>query len=144
MAREDCKGDVESSPTDSNNPFTLPCTPAHESKFSHELVAGAASFEAMRAYEQHEAREGKPANHALAKELLVGFAGAEVGECAANAMAARMMGVGDEKSALMVVTTTKRAAFAYERHTDTTSAHLPTHTDKLFETKGLDFLDRGK
>lgn len=54
---------------------------AHESKFSHELVAGAASFEAMRAYEQHEAREGKPANHALAKELLVGFAGAEVGEC---------------------------------------------------------------
>ncbi|CAO1619138.1 unnamed protein product [Parajaminaea phylloscopi] len=66
----------------------------HESKFSHELIGGAAAFEAMRAYEQHEAREGKPANHALAKEIIAGFAGAEV--------------------------------------------------DKLFETKGLDFLDREK
>ncbi|CAO1621016.1 unnamed protein product [Sympodiomycopsis kandeliae] len=66
----------------------------HESKFSHELVAGAASFAAMRAYEQKEEREGKPANHAIAKEILAGIAGAEV--------------------------------------------------DKLFETKGLDFLDREK
>lgn len=48
----------------------------------------------MRAYEQHEQREGKPANHALAKELIAGFAGAEV--------------------------------------------------DKLFETKGLDYIDREK
>ncbi|KDN50863.1 hypothetical protein K437DRAFT_221834, partial [Tilletiaria anomala UBC 951] len=66
----------------------------HESKFSHELIGGAAGFEAMKAYEDHERREGKPVNHALAKELLAGFAAAEV--------------------------------------------------DKLFETKGLDFLDREK
>ncbi|KAE8216307.1 hypothetical protein CF327_g474 [Tilletia walkeri] len=66
----------------------------HKGKLSHELIGGAAAFEAMRAYEQHEASEGKPANHALAKEILAGFAGAEV--------------------------------------------------DKLFETKGLDFLDREK
>ncbi|KAL9934694.1 hypothetical protein V8E36_006469 [Tilletia maclaganii] len=64
----------------------------HKGKLSHELIGGAAAFEAMRAYEQHQEREGKPANHALAKELLAGFAGAEV--------------------------------------------------DKLFETKGLDFLDK--
>ncbi len=46
----------------------------------------------MRAYEQHEERNGKPEKHQFAKELLAGFAGAEV--------------------------------------------------DKLFETKGLDFMDR--
>ncbi|PWN45671.1 hypothetical protein IE81DRAFT_344566 [Ceraceosorus guamensis] len=64
----------------------------HEGKWTHELVGGAAAFEAMRKYEQHEAANGKPANHALAKEILAGIAGAEA--------------------------------------------------DKLFETKGLDFIDR--
>lgn len=48
----------------------------------------------MRMYEKRQEREGKPADHALAKEILAGIAGAEV--------------------------------------------------DKLFETKGLDFLDREK
>ncbi|SDA01425.1 BZ3500_MvSof-1268-A1-R1_Chr10-1g02653 [Microbotryum saponariae] len=66
----------------------------HESSWSHELIAGAAAFEAEKAYERHVSQNGRPANHQLAKELLAGFAGAE--------------------------------------------------TDKLFETKGLDFLDREK
>ncbi|UZJ51611.1 hypothetical protein CBS101457_000931 [Exobasidium rhododendri] len=65
-----------------------------EGKWSHELVGGAAAFEGMRKYEQYEEKEGKPENHALAKEILAGFVGAE--------------------------------------------------TDKLFETKGLSFLDREK
>jgi len=56
------------------------------------LLPGAAAFEAMRQYEKHEEREGKPQSHAFAKELIAGFAGAEA--------------------------------------------------DKLFETKGLSFLDR--
>ena len=30
----------------------------HEAKFSHELIGGAAAFEAMKAYEDHEARNG--------------------------------------------------------------------------------------
>ncbi|PWN35646.1 uncharacterized protein FA14DRAFT_160702 [Meira miltonrushii] len=64
----------------------------HEGKWSHELVGGAAGFAAMREYEKYEERNGKPENHQMAKELLAGFAGAEV--------------------------------------------------DKLFETKGLNFLDR--
>jgi hypothetical protein len=34
----------------------------HKAKLSHELIGGAAGFEAMRAYEQHCAREGKPQN----------------------------------------------------------------------------------
>lgn len=48
----------------------------------------------MKAYEDMERREGKPANHAMAKEILAGLVGGEV--------------------------------------------------DKLFETKGLDYLDREK
>ncbi|PYI32475.1 putative phosphoglycerate mutase family protein [Aspergillus indologenus CBS 114.80] len=48
----------------------------HKAKFSHELIAGAASFEAMKAYEQHQERNGKPESHEMAKELLAGFAGA--------------------------------------------------------------------
>lgn len=50
----------------------------HEAKFSHELIAGAASFEAFKAFEDHQRREGKPVSHAFAKEALVGLAGAEV------------------------------------------------------------------
>ncbi|KAJ5994380.1 hypothetical protein N7451_010104 [Penicillium sp. IBT 35674x] len=50
--------------------------PEHEAKFSHELLAGAASFAAARAYENHVAQNGQPPNHAMAKELLAGFAGA--------------------------------------------------------------------
>ncbi|KDE05291.1 hypothetical protein MVLG_04323 [Microbotryum lychnidis-dioicae p1A1 Lamole] len=66
----------------------------HESSWTHELIAGAAAFEAEKAYERHVSQNGRPANHQLAKELLAGFAGAEA--------------------------------------------------DKLFETKGLNFLDREK
>lgn len=50
----------------------------HEAKLSHELIAGAASFAAMKAYNSHLESRGQPANHALAKELIAGFAGAAV------------------------------------------------------------------
>jgi hypothetical protein len=50
----------------------------HHSEWSHELVAGAAGFEAMRMYEHHREREGITEHHALGKELLAGFALAEV------------------------------------------------------------------
>ncbi|TFK75883.1 hypothetical protein BDN72DRAFT_852953 [Pluteus cervinus] len=43
---------------------------------SHELLAGAAAFEAAKAYENHVASQGKPDSHAKAKEILAGFAGA--------------------------------------------------------------------
>ncbi|KAH8915747.1 hypothetical protein BT69DRAFT_1251206 [Atractiella rhizophila] len=69
-------------------------TEGHKAHWSHELIGGAAAFAAAKAYEEKQARDGKPANHALAKELIAGIAGAEV--------------------------------------------------DKLFETKGLDFIDREK
>jgi hypothetical protein len=50
--------------------------PNHE--VSHELLAGAAGFEAVRMYEHHREREGIVEHHALGKELLAGFAAAEV------------------------------------------------------------------
>ncbi|KAL8287121.1 hypothetical protein RQP46_003573 [Phenoliferia psychrophenolica] len=62
--------------------------------WTHEAIGGAAAFAAAKAYEDKCQREGKPASHALAKEMIAGIAGAEV--------------------------------------------------DKLFETKGLDFIDREK
>jgi len=50
--------------------------PHHQ--MTHELLAGAAAFEAMRLFEQHREREGIPEHHKLAKELLAGFVGAEI------------------------------------------------------------------
>ncbi|KAI1468596.1 uncharacterized protein F4812DRAFT_374559 [Daldinia caldariorum] len=50
----------------------------HESKLSHEFIGGAASFEAMKLFEDRQRREGKTVDHAFAKELLAGIAGAEV------------------------------------------------------------------
>jgi len=49
----------------------------HHGSWTHELVAGAAAFEAMKAYEDKEKREGLPVNHTFAKELVAGFAAAE-------------------------------------------------------------------
>src|SRR5262249_544089 len=44
---------------------------------THELLAAAAGFEAMRMYEHHREREGQAGRHELAKELAAGFAAAE-------------------------------------------------------------------
>ncbi|GAA90260.1 hypothetical protein AKAW_08374 [Aspergillus luchuensis IFO 4308] len=51
-------------------------TEEHKAKFSHELIGGAAAYEAMKAYEEHQEKNGKPDNHAQAKEILAGLAGA--------------------------------------------------------------------
>ncbi len=50
--------------------------PHHE--VTHDLLAGAGGFEAVRMYEHHREREGIAEHHALGKELLAGFAAAEV------------------------------------------------------------------
>ncbi|WVO15192.1 hypothetical protein L204_102839 [Cryptococcus depauperatus] len=50
----------------------------HKARLSHELIGGAAGFEAMKAYEDHVAAKGQPPSHALAKEIIAGFAAAEV------------------------------------------------------------------
>jgi hypothetical protein len=50
--------------------------PRHE--ITHEVLAGAAGFEAMRMFEHHRENEGVAEHHELAKEMLAGFASAEV------------------------------------------------------------------
>ncbi len=50
----------------------------NKGSWTHEVIGGAAAFEAMRAYEKHENRDGAPPNHQKAKEMLAGIAGAEV------------------------------------------------------------------
>ncbi|KAJ4128003.1 hypothetical protein NW768_008287 [Fusarium equiseti] len=50
----------------------------HEAKWSHELIGGAAAFEAAKAYEEHCARNGEPDSHAKAKEFIAGAIGAFV------------------------------------------------------------------
>ncbi|KAG1842009.1 hypothetical protein DFJ58DRAFT_66360 [Suillus subalutaceus] len=50
-------------------------TGGHSAKLSHELLASAASYEAAKAYEKHVQKNGKPANHAMAVELLAALTG---------------------------------------------------------------------
>lgn len=52
--------------------------PEHEGKFSHEVVAGGAAFEAMHLFEKRQREEGKTVSHGFAKELLAGIAGGEI------------------------------------------------------------------
>ena len=54
----------------------------NESSFGHELLAGGAAFAGFKAFEDHQRKEGKPVSHAFAKELVAGFAGAEVDKLA--------------------------------------------------------------
>ncbi|KAI7904754.1 uncharacterized protein BX663DRAFT_503444 [Cokeromyces recurvatus] len=50
----------------------------HKARLSHELIAGAASYEAVKAYNEHCAKNGKPNDHATAMEILAGFAGSAI------------------------------------------------------------------
>jgi len=54
----------------------------NQSSFGHEALAGAASFGAFKVFEDRQRADGKPISHQFAKELLVGFAGAEVDKLA--------------------------------------------------------------
>ncbi|PQE08021.1 hypothetical protein CJF30_00011188 [Rutstroemia sp. NJR-2017a BBW] len=50
--------------------------------WGHEAIAGAAGFGAMKMFEERQRKEGKPVSHQFAKELLAGFASAEVDKLA--------------------------------------------------------------
>jgi len=50
----------------------------HTATVSHELIGGAAAYEAAKAYENHVAANGQPTSHAEAKEILAGLTGAIV------------------------------------------------------------------
>ncbi|KAI8088792.1 uncharacterized protein BX664DRAFT_385395 [Halteromyces radiatus] len=55
--------------------YTQVVSSPHKAKLSVELVADAACYRAIKAYNAHCEREGKPVEHTKAKELLGGFAG---------------------------------------------------------------------
>ncbi|RSH80318.1 uncharacterized protein EHS24_008894 [Apiotrichum porosum] len=48
----------------------------NQASITHELLGGAAAFEAAKAYENHVAANGEPSSHATRNEILAGFAGA--------------------------------------------------------------------
>jgi len=50
----------------------------HKAALSHQLIAGAAAFEAARAWEHHKAKTGEVSKHAHAKEIGAGLIGAFV------------------------------------------------------------------
>ncbi|OQV21890.1 hypothetical protein BV898_04103 [Hypsibius exemplaris] len=50
----------------------------HKASWTHELIAGAAGFAAMQAYEHHLTSTGETPSYAVMKELLAAFAAAEV------------------------------------------------------------------
>ncbi|KAF8583575.1 hypothetical protein K439DRAFT_1348258 [Ramaria rubella] len=52
--------------------------PHHKASFTHEAIAGAAGFAAMKAYESHLRATGQQPSHMLMKEILAGIAAAEV------------------------------------------------------------------
>lgn len=43
--------------------------PEHEASFAHELIAGAASYEAAKAYEKHCEQNGKKGLRLLAEDI---------------------------------------------------------------------------
>ncbi|KAF7622708.1 hypothetical protein F9C07_2286783 [Aspergillus flavus] len=48
----------------------------HKAQLSHELIAAAASYEALKAFDNHVAANGKPSTEEHAKELLAAASGA--------------------------------------------------------------------
>ncbi|MCJ1421498.1 hypothetical protein MMC32_007862 [Xylographa parallela] len=50
--------------------------PNNQASFTHELIAGAASYEAAKAYENHCDANGNPGSHQEAKEIAAAFSGA--------------------------------------------------------------------
>ncbi|KAF7728494.1 hypothetical protein EC973_006047 [Apophysomyces ossiformis] len=49
-----------------------------KAKLSHELLAGAAAYEAVKAWERKQQEEGKEVHHATAKKLIASIAAAEL------------------------------------------------------------------
>lgn len=53
-------------------------TKEHQGSFTHEAIAGAAGFEAMKALENRLRESGEKVTHPLMKEMLLGLAAGEV------------------------------------------------------------------
>ncbi|MFF4409157.1 DUF3759 domain-containing protein [Streptomyces sp. NPDC001262] len=65
-------------PEDPEGAYDTVVNAPHRARLSHELMAAAAAYAAMKAYDLHVARNGKPADRAAAREVLAALAGAFV------------------------------------------------------------------
>ncbi|KAG8921297.1 hypothetical protein FRC00_008843 [Tulasnella sp. 408] len=65
----------DSAQQDSANAYDQVTNAPHQAELSHELIAAAASYEAAKAYENHEAQNGEPPSHSKAKEILAAAIG---------------------------------------------------------------------
>ncbi|KAL7625166.1 hypothetical protein AAE478_004381 [Parahypoxylon ruwenzoriense] len=90
----------------------------HESKLSHELIGGGAAFEAMKLFEDRKRKEGMSYKSSLSALI------------PPPSLATSIYMFGQPV----------KHAFAKELLAGIAGAEV----DKLFETKGLDFLDREK
>ncbi|KAJ7628687.1 hypothetical protein FB45DRAFT_919014 [Roridomyces roridus] len=57
---------------------------ADSTPFFHKLIAGAAAYEAAKAYEKYVEKEGQPVSHEQAEKLVAGLAEAWVDELVEN------------------------------------------------------------
>ncbi|KAE8143685.1 hypothetical protein BDV38DRAFT_1829 [Aspergillus pseudotamarii] len=48
----------------------------HENHLTHDLIGGAAGYEAIKMFNDYQAKNGKVVEHAQAKEIIGGFAAA--------------------------------------------------------------------
>ncbi|KAH0826184.1 hypothetical protein J3R83DRAFT_5616 [Lanmaoa asiatica] len=48
----------------------------HKPKLSHELIAGAVAYEAMKVHHHHQEQAGHHVSHAKTKEIMAGVGGA--------------------------------------------------------------------
>ncbi|UDD63934.1 hypothetical protein AFCA_011185 [Aspergillus flavus] len=48
----------------------------HEAHLTHDLIGGAVGYEAIKKFNEYQAKNGKPVEHAQAKELIGGFVSA--------------------------------------------------------------------
>ncbi|RUS20086.1 hypothetical protein BC937DRAFT_86377 [Endogone sp. FLAS-F59071] len=83
----------------------------HKAHLTHELLAGAAAFEAVKAWEDKQREEGKPTNHALAKEIIASLAAAEMVKLAEEHGVA-----GDDKEKLQGMAVVAAHNFYDQKH----------------------------
>ncbi|KAK5162908.1 uncharacterized protein LTR77_011069 [Saxophila tyrrhenica] len=63
---------------DAHDDYKKTQNPENKAELSHEVLAGGASFMAMKEWEDHQRKEGKEVDHAFAKEAIAAIAGVEV------------------------------------------------------------------
>ncbi|KAJ5719044.1 CipC1 protein [Penicillium malachiteum] len=103
----------------------------HEASFAHELIAGAASYEAAKAYEEHEKREGKcpaPTQHHTPPILPNSYIPSDRTLNKPNLITGFTIGKPE----------------SHEKAKEIMAGFAGAFVDREVETRGLDFIDKEK